>query len=171
MAWITLEGMRFHARHGVHEAERVLGGEYVIDVAVRFGIAKAAATDNLEHALNYETVHQICRLEMQQPRQLLETVVNGIIVKMKAQFAGMEALRVQVRKINPPLGGRVQAAVVEEIVEFVADCPRCKRKFISYDNEGCWQRFPNLHPATRESLARQFGPKCLCDDCLAFYAG
>lgn len=170
MAWIALEGMRFHAYHGVYEAEKLLGGEYVVDLYVRTGIAKAAAADNVEATINYETIYQICRLEMDQPHQLIETVVAKIVGRMKHQFNTMEALRIRVRKLHPPIGGRIDAAFVEEILEFVSDCPRCKKKFISYGDD-CWERFPNLHPATREALTRQFGPKCLCDDCLKFYQG
>ncbi len=170
MAWIALEGMRFFSHHGVYEAEKLLGGEYVVDVYVRTGTAKAALADSLEATVNYETIFQIVRLEMDQPRQLIETVVANIVARMKHQFNTMEALRVRVRKLHPPLGGRLDAAFVEEILEFVSECPRCKKKFITYGDD-CWERFPNLHPATRETLARQFGPRCLCDDCLKFYSG
>lgn len=170
MAWIALEGMRFHAHHGVYEAEKLLGGEYIVDVYVRTGMAKAALLDSVEATINYETIFQICRLEMDQPRQLVEAVVGGIMQRLKHQFSTMEALRVRVRKVNPPLGGRVDAAFVEESQDFVNECPRCKKRFISYGDD-CWERFPNLHTATRESIIRQFGPRCLCDDCLKFYAG
>ena len=63
MAQIALEGMRFHAFHGVHEAEQTIGAEFVVDVVVRAGIAKAALTDNVGLTINYETIYQICTLE------------------------------------------------------------------------------------------------------------
>ncbi len=167
MAWIALEGMRFYAFHGVYEAEQTLGTEFIVDVHVK---TKMTKDDNIEGTINYETIFQICRLEMETPRKLIETVVNGIIVRMKYQFANMQALRVRVRKLNPPLGGAVYCSSVEESEDFLKECPRCKKKFFSYD-EGCWARFPNLHAATKETLERQFGASCLCDDCLKFYAG
>jgi dihydroneopterin aldolase len=171
MAVVALEGMRFHAFHGVYEAERKIGGEYIVDVHVKIAIDKAAATDQLEHALNYETVYQICRLEMDQPRNLIEAVLGGIVARMKYHFKTMEGLTVRIRKLNPPLGGRVEASMVESKQDFISDCPRCRSKFIRYNNNDCFERYPNLHPATRETLAKQFGPTCLCDTCLAFYAG
>lgn len=171
MAWIALEGMHFHAFHGTYEAEKILGTEYIVDVFVKAKIGKAAQTDSLEDTANYETIFHICRMEMETPRQLIETVLMNIIGRMKHQFPAMQALRVRVRKCNPPLGGRVDASWVEEEVDFMVACPRCKSKFISYEDGDCWLRFPNLHPATRETLERQFGGACLCDNCLKTYAG
>ncbi|MEO6758394.1 MAG: dihydroneopterin aldolase [Saprospiraceae bacterium] len=171
MAQIALEGMRFHAFHGVHEAEQVLGSEFIVDVFVRAGILKGALADNLALTINYETIYQLCRLEMEQPKSLLEAVVMAIIERMKAQFADMHGLRVRVRKLNPPLGGQVAESWVEEELDFVKDCPRCTRNFVLYETGDCWNHFPNLHPATRESLLREYRGKCLCPECLKFYAG
>lgn len=163
--------MRFHAFHGVYEAERKIGAEFIVDVRITTGVGKAVATDGIEHAVNYESVYRICRLEMDRPSNLIESVLSRIVESLKRQFTEMESLTVRIRKMNPPIGGRVDWASVESTQEFVADCPRCKSRIIRYNNDDCFQRFPNLHPATREMLAKQFGPRCLCDNCLKFYAG
>ncbi|MBL7775567.1 MAG: dihydroneopterin aldolase [Saprospiraceae bacterium] len=171
MAIIALEGMKFYAYHGVYEAEQRIGADYLVDVYVQTVTVPAAQTDLLETTINYESVYQICKMEMGQPRKLLETVVNNIFQRMKKQFAGMMALKVRVRKLHPPLGGQVAAAWVEDDQMFMQNCPRCNKAFINYNPNDCWERHPNLHPATRETLHRQFGGKCLCDKCLRFYAG
>jgi len=171
MAVIALEGMKFYAYHGVYEAEKLIGTDYVVDVYVQTVTALAAKTDQLEATVNYESVFQICKMEMQQPRQLIETVVAGIVKGIKNQFPNMMALKVRVKKLNPPLGGRVDAAWVEEEEMFMQTCPKCNKPFINYSPNDCWERFPNVHPATKETLLKQFGGRCLCNDCLKFYAG
>ena len=186
MALVVLEGMRFHAFHGVYEAEQVLGAEYIVDVYVSTGILLAAKADSLTEAqVNYETVFQICLLEMADPRKLLETVVGAIIGKMKRQFPGMKAVRVRVKKLNPPIfgkmkigenkqaiGGQAAAAWVEDEQEFVAKCPRCTKDFLCYKDDTCWcKALTNVHPATLETLTRQYGTSCICGVCLKQYAG
>ncbi|MFN0213686.1 MAG: dihydroneopterin aldolase [Saprospiraceae bacterium] len=189
MALVVLEGMRFHAFHGLYPEEQVLGAEYVVNVEVETGIAMAAKTDSIEQAtVNYETVFQICMAEMAQPRKLLETVVTGIIGRMKRQFPQMKGIKVQVRKLNPPIsskmrakedsdkyqpiGGRVEAAWVQDEGKFVTNCPRCQTPFICYADETCWcKELNNVHPATLETLQRQYNSTCLCGDCLKLYAG
>lgn len=109
MAWVAIEGMRFHAFHGVFEAEQVLGTEYIVDVYVNTGIAAAAESDKLADThVNYETVFQICLVEMAKPRNLLETVVTDIIKKMKRLFPSMKGVKVRVKKLNPPIYGKMQ---------------------------------------------------------------
>lgn len=189
MALVVLEGMRFHAFHGVYPEEQILGTDYVVNVEVQTGIAVAAKTDRIEDTtVNYETVFQICMAEMAQPRKLLETVVAGIIRRMKRQFPQMMGIKVQVRKLNPPIsakmramnnpnqypaiGGSAAAAWVQDEATFVTNCPRCKKPFLCYTDDTCWcKELNNLHPATQETLKRQFGSTCLCQNCLKIYAG
>jgi len=172
MGMIALEGMRFHAYHGVYEAERKLGTGYVVDVYVHtVATMVAGATDDPANALNYETVYMLCKMEMQQPRNLIEAVAWGIIGRMKGQFDNMMALKVRIRKLNPPMGASVDASMVEEEEMYMAMCPRCQKQFINYQPDDCWARVPNIYSGTKETLLRQFGEKCLCDNCLKFFAG
>jgi 7,8-dihydroneopterin aldolase/epimerase/oxygenase len=172
MAYIALEGMRFHSFHGVYEAERILGTTYIVDVYIQTAQNNmAAATDDLSNALNYETVYMVCRSEMEKPRHLIEAVVGSILKRMKHQFATMTSLKVRIKKQNPALGGIVGASVYEEEEQYLATCPRCNRPFVNYQPGDCWARVPNLYSGTRETIERQFGGRCLCDNCLKFFAG
>lgn len=170
MAWIALEGMKFHGFHGVYAPEKVLGNDFVVDVFIQTETSLAAATDALELTVNYESVFQICRLEVEERQhQLIETIAAQIVAGLKQQFQTMMAIRVKVKKLNPPLGGRVESASIEEEFSFLKLCPRCKSPMICYDSESCWCRGVTLYQATRENLAQQF-KGCLCKKCLEFFA-
>jgi 7,8-dihydroneopterin aldolase/epimerase/oxygenase len=194
MATISLEGMQFQGYHGVYAAERILGATFMVDVHIEFDLSKVK-DDKLENAINYEAVHQMVDLLMtppkpltaeqlakltpqelaarkeREPKQLIETVAQQIMNKLKMQFAQMHSATVRIRKMHPPLPGRVNSSTIEVTETYIMECPRCKKvKFSCYKDENCWCRSVNVHPATLESLKQQFGNKCLCAECLGFYA-
>jgi dihydroneopterin aldolase len=172
MALIKLEGMQFFARHGCYEEEQIIGSHYVVDVVIGTSISRAATSDELPHTINYETVYQIVEAEMRKPANLLEHLLFRIVYALKYQFARMQGLQVTVRKLHPPMEGQVGQASVEEELSFVSTCGRCRKSFICYDDDTCWCKSVNsVHPKTFENIKVQFGGKCLCPDCLSFFAG
>lgn len=124
MAIIALEGMRLHAAHGYYPEEQVLGNEFILDVLVNTDFSAAAITDELyeeaededeetsPNTVNYETLYLICQVEMRKPTKLLETLVNRIADRIGSHFDEVSGLVVRLRKLNPPLGGRVDSAWV-----------------------------------------------------------
>lgn len=168
MATISIEGMEFYACHGVYEAERLVGGLFVVDVYIQ--TADMPKDDKVETAINYESIFMICQREMEQPRNLIETVLQSIIAKLKQQFGNMQGLRVRVAKMRPPVGGVVKCAAVIEEISFVKECPRCRKKFSCYGDNSCLCKGVQLHAATKETIVRQYNTPCLCMDCLKFYA-
>lgn len=126
MAIIALEGMRFFAHHGFYEEEQIVGGYFVLDVYVDTDISKAAMADELYEAaeedaeedeaplsVNYETLYLLCKKGMQQNAKLLETVVQNIADRIEGYFDNINGVRVRLKKIQPPLPGRVDCAYVE----------------------------------------------------------
>ena len=113
MATIALEGIRFYAYHGFYEEENIIGQEYELDVMVQTEIEEAAMTDDLFSSVNYETVYRVCQVEMKKPAKLLETVVVRIAARLHRQFDTITGVKVKLRNLHPPLGGRVAAASVE----------------------------------------------------------
>ena len=53
MAKLSLEGMVFHAHHGVYEEENILGGKYTVDIFMEVDILKAAVSDDIQSTVNY----------------------------------------------------------------------------------------------------------------------
>lgn len=114
MTRIALEGMEFYAYHGFYDEETKMGGTFIVDVEVLLKQSKGAASDALEHTVNYETIYFICKKEMKQSSKLIENVAHRIMAQLKFQFwQQVESIKVRIRKQNPPLGGKVGCAVVE----------------------------------------------------------
>lgn len=113
MAIIGLEGMRIFARHGFYEEERILGNEFILDVFLDTDIDEAAMEDNLFKTINYETVYQLCLIEMRNPSQLIEEVCQRIVHRLFEYFSHIGGIRVKLRKLNPPLGGAVDCASIQ----------------------------------------------------------
>jgi 7,8-dihydroneopterin aldolase/epimerase/oxygenase len=113
MAVVALEGMRFFAHHGVYEQERKDGNYFEVDVTADFGDVLLADTDKLEDVLNYGEMYDIVAAVMAQPKNLLETVVNGIGRQLMRSFPQVPLFTVRVSKENPPVAGFCKRSYVE----------------------------------------------------------
>jgi len=112
-AKIGLEDVRIHAPHGFFEEEHLMGNEFSIDVEVEASIAGAARNDDLGGTVNYATIYYLIQAEMKKPTQLLEALAYRMGNRILNQFDNVSSVKLRLRKINPPLGGKVGAAVVE----------------------------------------------------------
>ena len=105
---IGLHDAEFYAYHGYYPEEREVGGKYLVCIEVNTNFEKGAATDDLLQTLNYETLYAIAKQEMEKPCKLIETVAQNIFTSVQGAFgAQIQALKVVVKKINAPLGGKV----------------------------------------------------------------
>ncbi len=112
-ATIGLEDVRFHAPHGFFEEEHRMGNEFSIDVEVDAEVGLAAEADDLGETVNYATIYYLLQAEMKKPTQLLEALAFRMGSRILNQFDAVTAVRLKLRKLSPPLGGRVGAAFVE----------------------------------------------------------
>lgn len=170
MGLISLEGMQFYAYHGVYEEEQLTGNHYIVDIDIHTGLNAAASTDDIADTVNYETVYFICKSEMAKPKHLLETVGASIISRIKHQFDTVAAVEIKIKKLNPPLGGRVASASVQMEDSFSNQCGRCGAGFICHGDGSCWCKDIYVHPQTLASIQTQYNG-CLCANCLQFFAG
>ena len=113
MLLIELLDMRFYAHHGCFEEEQQIGTHFSVDVRIEAPCALTAAhSDRLEDTLNYQSVYNAVKQEMERPSHLLEHVAGRILRRIKADFPQTQTVRVSVSKLNPPLGGQVGASRV-----------------------------------------------------------
>jgi len=109
---ISLEGLEFHAYHGVYPQERSSGNKFEVDVSVETTINPSAFEDDLSGTINYESLYEIVRSEMASPSKLLERVGHSIAAEILAKFPQAVSVQIQISKFNPPIGGVCKKASV-----------------------------------------------------------
>jgi dihydroneopterin aldolase len=111
---IVLEGMRFYGFHGVNPEERVLGQEYLVDLAVEMDLAQAGASDRLEDTISYAHIYRAVRDVMEgEPRNLLEAAAQSVADRILSEFP-VDSVAIRVKKPHPPIRGSViENATVE----------------------------------------------------------
>ena len=104
---IVLEGMRFYGFHGVNPEERVLGQEYLVDLAVEMDLSRAGTSDRLEDTISYAHIYRAVRDVMEgEPLNLLEAAAQSIADKLLTDFP-VDSVSVRVKKPHPPIRGSV----------------------------------------------------------------
>jgi len=109
---VALEGLEFHAYHGVYPHERSSGNKFEVDVMVQTEFSDSAFQDDLNGTINYENLYAIVKEEMAKPSKLLETVGYAIASKTLETFLDAQSVEVQISKFNPPIGGVCKKATV-----------------------------------------------------------
>jgi dihydroneopterin aldolase len=112
---VILEGLEFHAYHGVYPQERSSGNKFEVDVVVDTQFSDAAFHDDLGGTINYEDLYSLIREVMEQPAKLLETVGHSIAEKTLKKFSTAQRVEVRISKFNPPIGGVCRKATVEVV--------------------------------------------------------
>ena len=110
---IFLNGLRFHAFHGVMPQERLTGNDYRVDLKIDFPLEKAVGSDNVDDTLNYATVYTAVKEEMDVPSQLIERVAYRIADRLFRTFKTINEVEIKVEKCNPPMGADCEGAGVE----------------------------------------------------------
>ena len=109
---IALEGLEFHAFHGVYPHERESGNCFQVDISVEADFSEATLQDDLAGTVNYETLYHIVSKEMETPSKLLETVAQKIIDDVMSELPKVLAVDLRISNINPPIGGKCKKATL-----------------------------------------------------------
>jgi 7,8-dihydroneopterin aldolase/epimerase/oxygenase len=109
---IILEGLEFHAYHGVYPHERESGNWFEVDIAVETDFRSGAETDELAGTVNYETIFRLIKEEMEKPSKLLETVAKNVIDSLFRNLPQITRADLKLSKLNPPIGGKCRKAAI-----------------------------------------------------------
>lgn len=109
---ICLNELSLRAYHGFYEEERILGGEYVVNISVLVDDIKADITDELIDTVDYQKLFVIISEEMKVPSKLLEHVAGRIRERIMI-FESVQSFQLEILKKNPPLGVHCESSAVK----------------------------------------------------------
>lgn len=113
MSTISIEGMEFFAYHGCFAEEQIIGTKFRIDLFLEVETSKAEKSDELNDTVNYQSVFELVKKEMKTKSKLLEHVGRRILDRIKTDFPEVDKAKIKIRKLNPPLGGKMDFVSLE----------------------------------------------------------
>ena len=112
LSFVYLKNVRFYAFHGVMVQERQVGGEFLLTLRVGYPLDKAMESDDVADTLNYATLFNLAKREMDIPSQLLEHVAGRIVKAITTAFPEVTSIDLELTKQNPPMGADCDGAGV-----------------------------------------------------------
>jgi dihydroneopterin aldolase len=113
MGTIKLKNIRTYSYHGCLVEEGKIGSDYSIDLEVKTDLRKSSLSDKLEDTVDYVLLNRIVEEEMAIRSQLLEHAAHRIIKRIFDEVAAISTITLAVSKLNPPIGGDVEAVTIE----------------------------------------------------------
>ena len=101
---IELKGLEFYSFHGLYDEEKKIGGEFVVDVLAKLNSSHQEVS-SIEETVNYAEVFAIIKKEMNEPKELLETLTQSIAESIHKNFPAIKEIEVRVEKKVPPIVG------------------------------------------------------------------
>ena len=113
MGIIKLKNIRTYSYHGCLVEEGKIGSDYTVNLEVKTDLRKSSTSDNLKDTVDYVLLNRIVVEEMAIRSDLLEHVAHRIITRIFEEIPEVSRIIVQVSKLNPPIGGDVEAVTIE----------------------------------------------------------
>ena len=113
MGTIKLKNIRTFSYHGCLIEEGKIGSDYSVDLEIKANLRHSAVSDNLIDTVDYVHLNKIVEEEMAVRSNLLEHVTKRIIDRALKEIEMITKIKVGVSKLNPPIGGDVEAVTIE----------------------------------------------------------
>ena len=113
MGIIKVENIRVYAHHGCLKEETAIGSDYRVDLVVKADLKTSSQSDDLRDTVDYVLLNKIVVEEMDIRSHLLEHVAQRIITRIFGEIPEVSRILLGVSKLNPPIGGDVEAVTVE----------------------------------------------------------
>ena len=113
MGIIKLKNIRTYSYHGCLIEEGKIGSDYTVNLEVKTDLRKSSISDDLKDTVDYVLLNRIVVEEMAIRSDLLEHVAHRIITRIFEEIPEISRIIVAVSKLNPPIGGDVEAVTIE----------------------------------------------------------
>ena len=113
MGTIKLQNIRTYSFHGCLAEEAKIGSDYRVDLEIKTDLRKSSITDDLKDTVDYVLLNQIVVEEMAIRSKLLEHVGHRIVTRIFGEIPSVSRIVLGVSKLNPPIGGDVEAVTIE----------------------------------------------------------
>ena len=113
MGTIRLQNIRTFSFHGCLNEEASIGSDYRIDLEVKCNLKQSSQSDELKDTVDYVYLNKIVVEEMAIRSKLLEHVAHRIITRIFSEIPSVSRILLAVSKLNPPIGGDVEAVTIE----------------------------------------------------------
>ena len=111
-ATVKVENLKIYAFHGCMEEEKIIGGDYVINICAVCVVGKKAVDDEIGGTVDYVDLARIAKREMSVRSRLLEAVVKRIIDCCFNEIPVLDHISVTVSKLSPPIDADVESVSV-----------------------------------------------------------
>lgn len=113
MDCIRLKNMRFFGRHGLFEAEALLGQRFEVDLEVMLDLVPAGMSDRMEDSVHYGELFETVRHIVEDERMnLIEALGHKIAQAVLKQDVRIKEAVITVRKPGAPIPGILDCAEV-----------------------------------------------------------
>lgn len=110
---IFLQDCRFYGYHGAFSEEQTLGQIFVVDCELSVDLQAASESDDLSDTVHYGLVFETIRKQAEEKKYaLIERLGGAIIEDIFAQYPPVQAIKVTIKKENPPIKGHYQHVAI-----------------------------------------------------------
>ena len=88
-----------------------MGNEYELSADIQFQ-EEAEVIYSIHETISYSDIYQIIQKRMNEPSQLLETIVMDIGISIKNKYDNVRSILIHLKKLHPPIAGMQGAAGV-----------------------------------------------------------
>jgi 7,8-dihydroneopterin aldolase/epimerase/oxygenase len=99
---ISIKNLKVYGYHGVHEAERIIGTWFAINVRV-ISAAPAETITSIEDTINYATVFELVKKIFSTPTPLLESICMRMSEEISSEFSSAQKITIEIEKLHAPI--------------------------------------------------------------------